>query len=129
MESFFGIFVAFVCGILFNVFWGYLLGLGYGMLVFKRANIDCLFLLSKNIQSIYEIQQLKYMALEIMNKDKKFIDFQKHLDEREMQSIKNTVIRNYINAIPSRYNSLVEFRDWDSAIVYLNNEINGGKND
>ena len=84
---------------------------------------DCLIMLAKNIQSVYELNELKYMSLDMVEKDEKFIKFHKTLDEREMSSMKNTVIRNFINPIPSKYNHLVPFRDWEGAMEYINDVI------
>ena len=48
------------------------------------------------------------MAFEMIERDEKYIDFQKLVDEGEMKSVKNTLIRNYINSVPSRFNNLVK---------------------
>ena len=114
------LFLAFLCGIVFNITWGYLLGLGYGAMAFRTAMIDTLLVLAKNIQSVYEIQQLKHQSYELLNRDEKYIEFQKQIDEKETRSLKNTIIRNYINSIPSRYNNMVQFHDWDSAMNFYN---------
>ena len=118
--SFLFLFFIFLCGIIFNVIWGQLVGLGFGMATFQNSIVDTLLMLSKNMQATYEIQQLKYMHYELVGRDVKYIEFQKAFDEREIKSIRNTVIRNYINAVPPRYNNLIKFHDWDSAILYLN---------
>jgi hypothetical protein len=118
--SFLFIFLIFICGILFNVIWGKLIGLGYGMVSFQNSIIDSLLMLTKNIQAIHEIQQLKYMHYELLDRDQKYIEFQKAIDKREVQSLRNTVIRNYINSVPHRYNHLVKFNDWNTAMLYLN---------
>ena len=129
MNNFFYLFIAFVFGIFFNVFWGYLLGLGYGVVAFKKSTQDTLLLLLKNIQSVYEIQQVKYEVLKLSDRSEKYIEFQKYIDEKEMRSLKNTVIRNYLNSIPPKYNSVVEFHDWNSAMIYLNKLTKGNNND
>jgi len=123
MEDILYLLTAFVCGIVFNTFWGYVLGLGYGVMAFRKAMVDVLFILAKNIQSVYEIQKLKYMCYDVLERDSKFVEFQKQIDEKEIKSLKNTLIRNFINSVPSRYNSLVEFRDWDSAMDYFNTAL------
>ena len=46
-----------------------------------------------SVDSNYEINELKYLALESLERDEKVITFQKHLDKRNLESIKNTVIR------------------------------------
>ena len=127
-ETFF-IILVFISGIIFNVFWGQVLGLGYGLMTFQKSIVDTLTLLARNIQSMYEIQQLKHMHYDILERDQKYIDFQKAIDEREMRSLKNTVIRNYINAVPPRYNHLIKFHDWDSAMLYLDKLLKERNND
>ena len=123
MENAFLLLITFICGILFNVFWGYLLGLGYGSMAFKQSVRDSLILLAKNVQSANEIHHLKYLSYEMLNRDQKYIDFQRQVDINEMKSLKNTLIRNYINTIPPKYNDIVKFYDWESAMEYLNKEL------
>lgn len=121
MEITFYLFIVFVCGILFNMTWGYALGLGHGLNVFQTAMINSLLLLAKNIQSVAEIQQLKYMSYEMLERDTKYIEFQMQIDKKELDSLKNSLIRDYINSIPAKYNYMIKFHDWDSAMSHLNN--------
>jgi hypothetical protein len=79
------------------------------------------------MQSTLEINELKYLALEISGKDERFVEFQKNLDARELSSMRNTVIRNFINCVPTKYNHLVPFDDWLSAVQYVNNEAKKAK--
>ena len=123
MENILYLLTAFICGMVFNTFWGYVLGLGYGVMAFRRAMTDILFILARNIQSVYEIQKLKYMCYEILERDSKFVEFQKQIDEKEIKSLKNTLIRNFINSVPSRYDSMIEFNDWDSAMDYFDTAL------
>jgi hypothetical protein len=118
-ETFF-IILVFFGGIIFNAFWGFILGIGFGAVAFKNSIADTLLMLAKNIQNLYEIQQLKYIHYDMLDRDQKYVDFQKAIDEREMKSLKNTIIRNYINTIPTRYNHLIKFNDWDTAMLHLN---------
>jgi hypothetical protein len=101
--------------------WGYALGLGYGINAFQGAMINSLLLLAKNIQSVIEIQQLKYMTYEMLERDTKYIEFQKQIDKKELDSLKNSLIRDYINSIPAKYNYMIKFHDWDTAMSYINN--------
>ena len=120
METVFYMFVVFVCGVAFNSTWGYILGLGYGANCFQLSMINSLIMLAKNIQSVVEIQQLKYMSYEMIDRDEKYIEFQKAIDEKELKSLKNSLIRDYINTIPAKYNYMIKFHDWDTAMSYLN---------
>jgi len=103
--------------------WDYVVGWGVATLAIKSSINDCLFILAKNIQSLHEINQLKYIALELSGKGEKFVDFQKKIDQNETKSLKNTIIRNYINSIPPKYNYLVPFNDWEGAMGYIDAEI------
>ena len=121
METIFYMFVVFVCGIIFNATWGYALGLGYGANCFQLSMINSLMMLAKNIQSVVEIQHLKYMSYELLERDEKYIQFQKTIDQKELKSLKNSLIRDYINTVPTKYNYMIKFHDWESAMNYLNN--------
>ena len=123
MEEYILYIAAFVSGILFNALWGYLYGLGSSILMVKVAMIDSLLILAKNIQTVLEIGQLKVMALEMAGKDERAIAFQKSVNSSEISSLKNTVIRNYINCIPPKYNNLISFHNWDTAMDYLNEDL------
>ena len=114
-------FLVFICGMVFNIAWGYVLGFGYGINAFQNAMTNSLLLLAKNVQSVAEVHQLKYMSYEMLDRDEKHIEFQKAIDQKEMNSLKNSLIRDYINSVPSRYNFMIKFHDWDSAMSYLNN--------
>lgn len=122
-------FIVFICGIIFNATWGYILGLGYGVSAFQNAMTNSLLLLAKNVQSVSEIHQLKYMSYEMLDRDEKYIEFQKAIDFKEMNSLKNSLIRDYINSVPGRYNHMIKFHDWDTAMSYLNNLLKERNND
>jgi len=123
MEQYITYFVIFMSGIALNSFWNYLYASGSSIQMVKASMTDGLIILAKNIETVYSVSQLKIMALEIAGKDEKYIQFQKSLDDSDLHSMKNTVIRNYINAIPPKYNHLVSFHNWETAMVYLNNEL------
>ena len=123
MENYLLYFSAFVFGIVFNKMWNYLYGIGSGIVMTKQAIRDSLLILSKNIQSAYEINHLKYLALEMSDKDERFVNFQKSRDKMELSSMKNTSIRNLINSISPRYDNLVPFHNWEGAMDYLDNEL------
>ena len=106
-------------GILFNSLFGYMYGLGGSITMMKSSISDCLIMMAKNVQSVYEINQLKYMALEMSGKDERFIEFQKNADQRELSSMRNTAIRNFLNSIPPKYDNIVPFHDWVTAMNYL----------
>ncbi len=129
MEGYLLYFIVFCCGIITNIFWNHLLGLGTGIMMIRIVISDCILLLAKNVQSVYEINELKYMSLEMSGKDERFIEFQKTQDKLELSSLRNTIIRNFVNAIPTRYDKYVPFNDWGGAMDYLDKEIKKRRSD
>ena len=111
--------IAFMCGVLFHVFWSYVMNTGQAIILVKNTAIDCMLMLATNIKSVYELNTLKYESLELMERDSKYIEFQKKIDDKELKSLKNIVIRNFISSIPPKHNHIVKFHDWDTAMQYL----------
>ncbi len=129
MELTYNTFVAFCCGFAFAYLWFRLVSLGQTIIMVKTTINDCLLIMAKNIQTAYESNELKYHAMEIANKDSKYIEFQKKVDNSQLLSLQNTIIRNFINSIPTRYSRLVKFSDWKTAMSHLDDTIGGSKDD
>jgi len=113
--------IAFLSGVLFHVVWNALINMGYTIIMMKGAMKDCIMFMAKNLQNVYEIKYLKEEAMRLAGRDEKYIEWQRKIDEKEIRSLKTTCIRNFINALPPKYNHLIKFHDWDSAMEYLNN--------
>jgi len=127
MESYTSLFVAFLCGMCFHVIWNYLISMGQTIIIMRTTINDSVILLAKNFQSVNEINYIKQLAWRLAEKDEKYIEFQNVVDKREIKSLKSTCIRNLINAIPPKYNHLVKFHDWESAMNYIDEIIKEGK--
>jgi len=123
VEEYSTFFIGLMSGIIILRVWDYLYATGTIINAVRNCIKDCIVVIAKNIQSAYEINNLKYIALEMSDKDEKYIEFQKSLDTRELHSMKNTVIRNFINSVPRKYSHLVPFEDWGTAMDYLNAEL------
>ncbi len=80
---------------------------------------DCVMFMAKNLQNVYEIKYLKEEAMRLAGRDEKYIEWQQRVDEKEIHSLKTTCIRNFINAVPPKYNHLIKFHDWSSAMEYI----------
>ena len=123
MEYYSTFFIGLIAGIIILRIWDYLYATGAIVLAMKSCIKDSIVMIAKNVQSVYEINNLKYIALEMSDKDEKYVDFQKAMDTRELHSMKNTTIRNFINSIPPKYNHLITFSDWGTAMDYINAEL------
>ena len=127
MSGYTELFIAFLCGICLNMLWNYLVKTGYTIVMMKTTINDCLFVLAKNIQDVYEIKYLKDEAMRISGKDEKYIEWQSKVDERQIRTLKVSCIRNFINSVPPRFNHLIKFDDWDSAMQHIDKIIKEGK--
>ena len=107
MEEYSTFFIGLMAGVIIIRIWDYLYATGAIVLAVKSCIKDSAIMIAKNVQSIQEVNHLKYIALEMSDKDEKYIQFQKAMDTRELHSMKNTTIRNFINSIPPKYNHLI----------------------
>jgi len=127
MSNYVDLFIAFLSGFCIHIMWSYLVNLGHTVLMFKSTIKDSLLFLTKSMQTVYEINHIKEQAWRLTERDEKYIEFQKQVDRSEIASLQNTVIRNFINSIPPKYNGLIEFHDWNSAMEYVDKIIKEGK--
>ena len=123
MGSYTSLFIAFLFGVCFNMLWNYLMNLGSTIVMMRTAINDSLIVMAKNIQDVYEIKYLKEEAMRLVGRDDKYIDWQSEIDRRQINSLKTSCIRNFINSVPTKYNHLVKFDDWDSAMEYIDSVI------
>jgi len=123
MDNYLLYFVAFMFGICTNMIWNYIYALGSSLIMIRAAINDSLMLLAKNVQSVHEIHHLKQIALEVAEKDERMVEFHKSRDRAELDSLKNTAIRNFINSVPTRYNRLIPFDSWGTAMDHLDAEL------
>ena len=110
--------LAFVAGIIINKLWNSLLYTGYSIMILKNLQDDCVKLMVTSAQSIAEINQLKYLQMHKSGKSEKEIEIQQTVDEYYAKPLRNAVVQNFINLFPARYESILQFYDWDSALVY-----------
>ena len=123
MEQIIYIFLSFVSGILFMRLYAWAMRLGNSAMAMKSTINDCLLVMSVNIQAAIEAYEIKYHALSIVEKDEKYIDFQKNVDKQQLKTLQRTIVRNFISSIPTQHGYLVKFHDWDSAMSYLDEEL------
>ncbi len=129
MDQIIHIILSFTAGIFFMYFLSVIMALGHSVTVIRQAIYDCLIIMSANIQAAYESYEIKYHALEIAERDDKYIDFQRKVDKQQLDTMRKSIIRNFIVTVPPKYRYLVEFHDWDSAMLYLTKEIKRRQND
>jgi len=117
----------FCFGIAFHITLNHLINAGYCVIMIKSAIKDCVVLMAKNLQNVYEMKYLKEEAMRLAGRDEKYIEWQRKVDEREIDSLKRTCIRNFINTVPPKYNYLITFHDWNTAMEYIDKTVKEAK--
>jgi hypothetical protein len=123
MDQLLYIIISFFAGVVMTRLWHSLLRLGHNSIMMTRTINDCLLIMANNAQAAQESYEIKYAALELVESGDKYIDFQKKIDKQQLQTVQKTIIRNFINSVPSKYEHLIKFSDWDSAMSYLTDQL------
>jgi hypothetical protein len=93
----------------------------------KETQKSCaaLFLICE--QGIQETLQLKYMVMKEANRSEQNITAQKHIDQMSLDSVRKTVIRNFVRTFPERYQNLLEYKNWEEMENYVNELVKQGE--
>jgi len=114
----------FISGVIAHMLYNRIVNLGYTAIMMKNTIDDCLIVLSSSIQTNIESHELKYLALEIAGRQDKYVEFQKQVDRSQLVTLQKTLIRNLRASVPRKYDYLIEFNDWDTAMSYINKKFN-----
>ena len=117
------IIISFFAGLFFARLWHSIVSLGQASIMMKRTINDCLLVMANNVQSAREAYEIKYYALEVAERDNKYIDFQKKIDRQQLSLLQKTIIRNFIANVPKQYSHMVDFHDWQTAMDCLTKEL------
>ena len=123
------IIISFFAGLFFARLWHSIVSLGQASIMMKRTIDDCLLVMANNVQSAREAYEIKYYALEVAERDDKYIDFQKKVDQQQLGLLQKTIIRNFIANVPKQYSHMVNFHDWQTAMDCLTKELKRRKGD
>jgi hypothetical protein len=100
------------------------MALGHSVHLLKETQKSCagLFLISE--QGLYEVLNLKYIAMKEANRTEQNITAQKYIDHTNVDSIRKTIMRNYLRQFPDNYRNILEYETWEEMEQYFNNVIN-----
>tara|TARA_R100000773_G_C4141150_1_gene67453 strand:+ start:124 stop:558 length:435 start_codon:yes stop_codon:yes gene_type:complete len=97
-----------------------LLSLGHSVVIINQTQRSVAAMFIQSEQGLQEILQLKYIAMEEAKRTKQNITAQQYIDQLNIDSIKNSVMRNYISVFPESYSHLIKFRTWSELENYVN---------
>lgn len=116
-------FIMFMIGFVSHMVWAYVLNLGYSVVMVKELTDDILKLVAKSAQTTYHVYELKYLFLKEAGKSEEQIEYERKLDQIQLKSVQDTIIRNVLTNYPPKYIHLLKFDDWDSAMEHLSEVI------
>ena len=113
------VFLAFIAGIISNKLFGGLVNLGYSVLILKQVHNDSLRIMGLIHRDLIEIHHMKMLELHKAGKSAKEIEIAEKVSEYHLNSIRDSLIRNFISAFPKTHADILSFSDWDSAMEHL----------
>jgi hypothetical protein len=87
---------------------------------FREVELSCLHLLMMTYEDFYYLKQKKEMMLHKMGVEENEIKMNRNIDEQNISSWQRTAINKFLLAVPPRFKTLVKYRNWKSAMVFLN---------
>ena len=92
-----------------------------GLVMLRLSHYLSLYTISKGIENLEYTKAVRLNDLRLTNESEKNIEAFKLNFEDEIKLYKDRSIKEIINMHPKFYQDLVEYKDWDSAMQYLNN--------
>jgi hypothetical protein len=105
--------VCFIFGMIISWVFNYIMGLGYSVLLLRQAQKSCAALLLASDQGLQQVLHLKYLALEESDRSQQNITAQKYIDQLNIDSVKKTIMKNYVLAFPRSYENILEYKTWE----------------
>jgi hypothetical protein len=102
----------FIIGLVVSQLFKYVMSLGWSVNILQQTqrSVAALFLLSD--QGLQQVLELKYIEMKDASRSEQNILAQRHIDQMNLNSVKATIMRNYINSFPSSYKHIMEFSTW-----------------
>ena len=112
--------LCFIMGMLMMYLLSCVISIGHSINVLKQTQQSCAALLLESEQGLQEIFHLKYIAMAEAQRSEQNITAQKYIDQLNLQSIKTSIMRNYVGAFPVAYHNIMEYSTWEELEDYIN---------
>ena len=99
-------------GLVVSQLFKYVMSLGSSIHILRQTQRSCaaLFLISE--QGLQQVLELKYIEMKEARRSDQNILAQRHIDQTNLDSIRSTIIRNYVNSFPDSYKHIMEYSTW-----------------
>ena len=106
----------FITGWLAHAVVAYVLSLGSSVMLFQRTIEDSLLVVGRTYEGYVVAREYKMEHLRLAGKSDKELEIERKMDATTMASIQATLIRNILHNVPSKFEGLIRFNNWDSAM-------------
>ena len=120
--------IGFIAGVLMTYFMSYLMALGHSIAVIKQLQRSCAALFVVSEQGLLEILHIKYLTMEETGRSQQNITAQKYIDQMNIDSIRKSIMRNYVGTFPDSYKNVMEYSTWEEMEEYVNKALKEGEN-
>ena len=105
----------------------YLLSVGHAINILKQTQQSCAAMFVASEQGLQEVLHLKYLAMEEAKRSQQNITSQKYIDQLNITSVKQSVMRNYVACFPGAFDHLMEYGTWEELEEYVNKVVQRNK--
>ena len=105
----------------------YLLSVGHAINILKQTQQSCAAMFVASEQGLQEVLHLKYLAMEEAKRSQQNITSQKYIDQLNITSVKQSVMRNYVACFPGAFDHLMEYGTWEELEEYVNKFVQRNK--
>ena len=109
----------FFIGVVTTLFFNYVTAIGHSITVLKQTQRSCAALFVVREQGLLQVLHLKYLAMEEADRSKQNIIAQKYIDQINIDSIKKSIMKNYVATFPSSYQNILEYSTWEDMESYV----------
>ena len=116
----------FIIGMVTSQLFKYVMSLGWSIAILKQTQKSCasLFLLSE--QGLQQILELKYIEMKEAKRSEQNIIAQRHIDQINLNSVRDSIMRNYVNSFPQSYKHTMDYSTWKEMENFIIKETNKG---
>ena len=113
------IILAFFAGIVFSMFMSTFMTLGYSVIIFKVAHLECLAMLKSTADSIGRFVRYKSTAAKISGRSEEFVENEKEMFIQNYDIMRDSAILKLKNSIPNKFKTFAVYNNWDEAMEFL----------
>ena len=102
------------------------MSLGLSVIILNQTQESCAALFTLSSLGLQRVLELKYIEMADSERSEKNIMAQRHIDQINVESIKSSIMRNYINSFPSSYKHTMQYSTWKEMENFVYNKTNKG---